>query len=425
MPESVVLEERRAQDAGAPRGGAAVELAVYDRLDDISSEWRQFEQTADCTAFQTFDWLDAWCRHIGSLSRTRPAIVVGRAGSGTPLFLIPLAVTPGVINRLTFLGTDNCDYNGPLLAPDFSTRMSPENFVTVWRDICRLLQRSPHHRHDLIEFTKLPERVGTQRNPFLAMPVAMNPSNAYVADLFAPWNSYYETKRSSATRRRDRTKLKRLGEIGEVRFVTPTDRAEIERTMDVLVAQKSKSLMRMGAPDIFARPGWRAFYTALATDPHLRQFVHVSRLDVGTIWSATNLGLTFGDTYYHVLASYDDGETARFGPGVAHLRHLMELAIERDLTRFDFTIGDERYKREWSDHTLMLYDHVAAASARGWPAAAMIHGHRRLKRFIKQNEVLWAAFSRARAALGGNRAAPAESADEGATVRPSPPLAPQ
>ncbi len=108
----------------------------------------------------------------------------------------------------------------------------------------------------------------------------------------------------------------------------------------------------------------------------------------------------FRDTYYHVLASHDDSEAARLGPGVAHLRELLRYSIERGLKHFDFTIGDERYKREWSDRTLSLYDHVAAASIRGWPAASMVHTHRRVKRFIKQNETLWSLFSRARAALG-------------------------
>jgi CelD/BcsL family acetyltransferase involved in cellulose biosynthesis len=54
----------------------------------------------------------------------------------------------------------------------------------------------------------------------------------------------------------------------------------------------------------------------------------------------------------------------------------MRYAIEHGFRHFDFTIGDERYKLEWSDRTLVLYDHVAPASARGWAAAAMVHGHR-------------------------------------------------
>jgi CelD/BcsL family acetyltransferase involved in cellulose biosynthesis len=110
-----------------------------------------------------------------------------------------------------------------------------------------------------------------------------------------------------------------------------------------------------------------------------------------------------------VLASYEEGDLARFGPGAAHLRDLLCYAVGRGLHCFDFTIGDERYKLEWSERTLNLYDLVAPVTARGWPLAALARGRRRLTRAIKQNPMLWNAFSRMRAALAP---APKKSASE-------------
>ena len=356
--------------------------------------------------------------------RSPPSWSAGEAGE--TLFILPLAVTPGAVRRLTWLGSDLCDYNGPLLAKACASQLTPERFRELWREICgaAAVGRAHASRSRRADQDAGAGR-GQQANPLLALAAGLNPSNAYVADLFGTWTEYYEAKRSSSTRRRDRSKLKRLGEIGEVRFVTPQDRGEIERSVDMLMEQKSRSFARMGVANMFARPGWSEFFAAVATDERMRGLVHVSRLDVGSTWSAINLGLMFRDTYYHVLASYDDGETSRFGAGAAHLRELLRYSIEHGLKHFDFTIGDERYKREWSDRTIMLYDHVAPASARGWAAAAMVHGHRRLKRFIKQNEALWSLFSRARAAIGLKSAAPA--GDDGApeTVQKSPPIAPQ
>ena len=75
-------------------------------------------------------------------------------------------------------------------------------------------------------------------------------------------------------------------------------------------------------------------------------------------------------------------------------------AIDSGFTRFDFTIGDEAYKREWSDIELKLYDHLAANTVRGWAVVAMIAAFRKTKRFIKQTPPLWRAFSKARALAG-------------------------
>ena len=47
--------------------------------------------------------------------------------------------------------------------------------------------------------------------------------------------------------------------------------------------------------------------------------------------AAVNLGLTWRGCYYHLLASYDDGELSRFGPGAAHLHELLHQAIDEFL----------------------------------------------------------------------------------------------
>ena len=114
--------------------------------------------------------------------------------------------------------------------------------------------------------------------------------------------------------------------------------------------QKSRTFARKGIADIFERPGYRDFFLDLGNRPERPASIHVSRLDIGDTCAAANLGIVFGDCYYHVLASYSDGSAvAQYGPGALHLRELMAYAIGRGLKRFDFTIGDEPYKLEWSD----------------------------------------------------------------------------
>ena len=129
-------------------------------------------------------------------------------------------------------------------------------------------------------------------------------------------------------------------------------------------------------------------------------------MTVGPTIAATSFGLIHRDCYYLMLSSYDDGELARFGPGRAYLHELLRRAIGRGLAYFDFTVGDESYKREWSDVELRLYDHTAAATMRGLPVAAVTASYRRAKRLIKQTPALWNAFSTARNFIGGFRRSP-------------------
>lgn len=378
-----------------------VRLAVYEDLSAIERDWRAFEQHADCTVFQTFDWLATWQRHIGTRNGEQPAIVVGRDVAGDILFVLPFSVRQtGLARKLTWLGNDLCDYNAPLLAAQFSDSVDPEQFVRLWRNILQILQSHPLLRHDFIHLEKMPAEVGSQQNPMRHLRVAASPSGAYLTQLTGNWDEFYAVKRSSTTRRRDRTKRKRLSESGEVRLVNPDNAHDITATLDTLMAQKAQAFDRMGIGNLFARPGYSEFFRALATDPATRHLAHVSRLDVGTTAAAVNLGLTFRDHYYYLLASYDGGELSRFGPGAAHLHDLMRQAIERGFRVFDFTIGDEPYKRDWSDTEITLFDHIAVATLRGALVAMPMLAKRRLKRWIKQTPVLWSVFSRARAVVG-------------------------
>ena len=374
---------------------ADIRLSVHEDLAAVEQDWRTFEKHADCTVFQSFDYLSTWQRHIGARNGSKPAIVMGRDGAGQILFLLPLVIrAAGIARELTWLGAELCDYNAPLLATDFSEKIDRAQFMALWDNITQHLQ------FDFINLTKMPELVGGQQNPMRDLAVTVNPSGAYLTHLAGDWESFYAAKRSSSTRRRDRTKRKRLSEFGEIKLFNPANETETLSTLDILMRQKTRSFARMGVGNIFARPGYAEFYRALATDPATKPLVHVSRLDVGATPAAVNLGLTYRGCYYHLLASYDDGEVSRFGPGAAHLHDLLQQAIARGFRVFDFTIGDERYKRDWCDTEIKLYDYIEAATWRGALVAMPMIARQRLKRWIKQTPALWTAFSAGRAFVG-------------------------
>lgn len=383
--------------------GAAGQVAgafdIYENLTAVERAWRTFEQDADGTVFQTFEWLSTWQRCIGAPQGVRPAVVVGRDDAGDTLFVLPLAVADRRYGRvLSFLGSELCDYNAPLLAPHF-TQVVPEPLPLVQRVLQRLHARLDY---DVIALEKMPGRVGPQPNPLLELPTKFHSSGAYMTRLGADWEDFYREKRSSSTRQRDRAKLKKLANFGEMRVVHPMGDEEITATLDTLMVQKGQAFDRMGVSNIFARPGYREFYRAVATDPVTRRFVHVSRLQIGEETAAVNLGLTFRDRYYYVLASYGDGEMSRFGPGAAHLRELMQYAIGRGFRTFDFTVGDEPYKRDWCGES-RLFDHVSGVGARGVVVAAGLRTIKAIKRYIKRTPILWKAACRIRETLARPR----------------------
>jgi CelD/BcsL family acetyltransferase involved in cellulose biosynthesis len=386
--------------SGAQTAAIATEIriALHDDLTSIERDWRAFERVADGTVFQSFDWVSLWHQHIGRREGVRPMVVTGRDSAGKLLFLLPLSIERGgLARRLTWLGTTLCDYNGPLLAPEFGAQVDAARFRDVWSEILGRLQSHPDFGFDVVHFDKMQRTVGAQPNPFIGLGVIPHANGAYLTKLGSDWESFYSEKRSSSTRRGDRRKRKKLSEFGEVRFVSAQGDEQLSATLGTLMDQKSKSFAVMGVTNIFALPGYSDFYHALS---RMQNFVHVSRLDVGNEVAAANLGLIFRGSYYHLLASYNGGELSKYGPGAAHLHDLLRYAMERSCQAFDFTIGDERYKQEWSDGHIVLFDHISPASVRGALAAAKLYAVGRTKHFIKQNPALWEKAYKVRAFIG-------------------------
>jgi CelD/BcsL family acetyltransferase involved in cellulose biosynthesis len=378
-----------------------IDLRLYIDLDEARAQFDAFARESDQMAFQNFEWLSAWDRHIGRTQGVAPLLVVGADRDGTPLLMLALGIeTRGLARRLTWLGTDQCDYNGPTLHKRFAERFTANDFAALWARIITLLQTESGHTFDIVDLAKMPETIGEQPNPFLALPTAPNPSGAYITSLGNDWDAFYTEKRSSQTRKKERRQLKHLAEFGAVQFVDVQATDERKRTLELLFQQKSRALARMGAEDIFASPERRAFYLDMATSDTMRDLVHVSRLDIGGAGAAVSVGLRADGRYYLILTSYDDGEASKHGPGRALLHELLRYAIANRFRYFDFTIGDEPYKMDWSDSRLVLHDHLSATTLRGLAAVKALTAFRALKRTIKQNPTMWLAFSKARAAAG-------------------------
>jgi CelD/BcsL family acetyltransferase involved in cellulose biosynthesis len=147
---------------------------------------------------------------------------------------------------------------------------------------------------------------------------------------------------------------------------------------------------------MFDRPGYRDFFLDMATGARSARLTHLSRIDVGSETAAANFGLVFRGTYIYLLAGYNDGELAHFGPGSLQLLEMFRYAIEHGLKVFDFTIGDEPYKRDWYDSEMRLYDHAAPATLRGWMTVLPVQAMRTIKRHVRNNPAIWSVVRKAR-----------------------------
>ena len=211
LDEEALTEIRRAPVA-VP---GALRLAVHESLAAIEQDWRAFEQIADGTVFQTFDWLSTWQRHIGSASGVMPAVVIGRDDRGHLLFLLPLAIetrwlrAPADLARHRTLRLQRAAAGARLL----QARRSGAILASCGARSCSGCEAIRGFGFDLVDLEKMPDTVGAQPNPFMALR-RHAACRRRLSDAISATTGRHFTPPSGrlSTRQRDRSKRKKLAE---------------------------------------------------------------------------------------------------------------------------------------------------------------------------------------------------------------------
>src|SRR5690606_39088768 len=95
-------------------------------------------------------------------------------------------------------------------------------------------------------------------------------------------------------------------------------------------------------------------------------------------------------------------------PGFFLDYEIMQDVSAKGMTVYDFSVGDEEYKRSWCDLETWFFDTLAPLTAKGRILFAYKAARARAVGSIKSNKALWNIVRRLRTRLGGNPAAPAD-----------------
>lgn len=384
------------------RAGYAARLAhaagttLYESFEAAEPVWRDFEARAAGTAFQSFDWLSIWHRHVGERLGIEPAIaVVTRAGE--PLMLAPLGIERRFgLRRLVWLGGRMADYKGPLLARDFEARLEG-GFEALWRQIRRALPR-----HDLVMLDSQPVSLGTPSaplgNPFAALSSSPAPDAAYVFDLPSTFEEFSQRYRAE-TRRIDRSKLRKLEAEGEVTFrFAETADERVAMAQDIL-ARKAAQLAAQGISSIFEDADYLAAWHDLAALPEERRLLEVAELRLDGTFLSGSVAHVWRGRSTLMVHTYDPDMLPKLSPGRLHLLKLLQSSIERGIATYDLSVGYAAYKESFCDAPMEMRNTIAGTSLAGMGAAAAIRTGLAAKRRIKSDPRLMGLVQKVRARL--------------------------
>ena len=163
---------------------------------------------------------------------------------------------------------------------------------------------------------------------------------------------------SGEVRRDTKRKIRRLSEIGKVRLVCAADKQTSESILLEMIRQKRLRYRNTDQRDFLADENVRRFYRECPERLGLRGYVHCSALYVGNELVAAHWGVVSDGRFYWLMPSFEADPWGKYSPGRVLLFFLFDWAANQHLYEFDLTIGDEYYKKKWSNAVMPLFEHL-------------------------------------------------------------------
>jgi len=335
-----------------------LKIEVFRSHEPLQAVWRGFQNEACCTAFQTYGWMSLLLDKVGTALSATPAIVLVSSEDGAPLMLIPLVERQqGALRVLEFIDFGICDYNAPIIRPDFAAELDGQDFSLLWQQILEHVGRV-----DAVNLQKMPSVIGEARNPFAQL-TCYDDLVAFNCPLSSDFTDYMKTRSSNMNRelRRARRKLEAIGPV-ELRVASDPDAADA--LMQSILEHKSAWCRANGVCDLLGQPAYTDFYRTLAQE-EVGGIAHSCALTVGDRMIAGVFGLVWRGRFYGLIQCSDFESYRAYSPGSLLLAEVIRWSCENGISLFDFSIGSESYKGRWADEEEQLYQHGQAFSVRG------------------------------------------------------------
>ena len=388
---------------------ATIGVTVYHSIRQAEAIWRHLETSGVATAFQRFDWLRAWQRHIGARQDAEPRIV-SVTQENKPVLVLPLGLFhENGIRVLRFLGGTHSNYNLGVFDRDFMIRADRSTMRQLMSEMIDAVGRI-----DVLELRNQPDTWMGLRNPLSLLPHQSAASNAYATQLQPDFEAFMKAHRGSKGRKKLRWQERAFDKVGGYTFKRVETAEEGHRVLAAFAEQKAMRFKAQGIHNVFADPGVMDFLhdlvsqSATQTDRPALEFFYLS---AGGKIRATFAGSESGQRFSGFFNSISTDDLTRLSPGELLLTRVLQCICERDLAMFDLGCGEARYKSAWCDRQESLFDLLRGLTLAGKTAVAVKRTKLAAKRQIKQNERLWAVAKQMRQAMFGENSLPHHGAD--------------
>jgi CelD/BcsL family acetyltransferase involved in cellulose biosynthesis len=324
---------------------------IYNNLEDeISKYWVELEDKSSISCFQNYNWFKIWYEIFRKESTNYQIKIICIFENSIPVAIFPFEIKKKFyLNILTWAGGDKSDYFYPIIKSDFV--FSKVSFNHLLNRIIVEIDKI-----DLILFRRQINFFNNKENPFVFfLNKNYHDSKIYTVNLPDKWNIYTKNFLKNSFFKQNLRKIKKLKENGILRFVNFHDGNASYLYLDKLLEYKNQQLKK-NRSKVFDDLDF-IFYRRIFESYQKINESHLSYLSLDNEILSIHFGLKQKNRFYYLIIANNNSKHDIYSPGRLLISFLIRWSISKKINIFDFTLGDEKYKTDWSNSSLIIYNY--------------------------------------------------------------------
>jgi CelD/BcsL family acetyltransferase involved in cellulose biosynthesis len=347
-------------------------------------------------------WIESWIREI------RPDYLLATLSrAGQPVLSLALEVTrKGPFRIAGFLSGNHANGNMPPVTAAFAASATAADLEALVEAVGKARPDI-----DIVTFDRLATEIGGVRNPLLLLPHRQSPNLSLAVDLAGGFDALLGRTSGKRKRKKHRSQTRKFETAGGFRRIVAGSEAETNALLDAFFAMKAARFQKMGITNVFADADVQSFFRAIFAgalrEPQPSFVLH--GLEVGGKLRAVTGSSRAAERLVCEFGAIADDDVAFASPGEFLFFDNIKEACEQGYAIYDFSVGDEPYKRLWCNLEIRQFDALVPLTAKGRVAVAGMQLTNRAKSFVKNNKLVWNVVKAFRKKTA---AAPQEPADD-------------
>ncbi|MCA0012844.1 GNAT family N-acetyltransferase [Mesorhizobium sp. B292B1B] len=377
--------------------GLSVSTASADGL----AAYAAFCRSALFAPAQSAAWIRNWAAQV------EPDPVVAMLNcEGRPVFALALEVVGhGPFRIARFMGGRHANGNFVAADPQWLARADS---AAIRSTLAAIGEARPDI--DLVAFERLLPDLDGVANPLASFDHFDSPNLSLAVDLAGGFDALLSRTNGKRKRKKHRSQTRKFEAIGSHRRIEARTVDEVGWLLDGFFEMKEFRFRRMGIANVFGDDQVRAFFRALFTEALAEDkpsFV-LHGLEVAGKLRAVTGSSRAGKRLICEFGAIAEDDLAHTSPGDFLFFDNIQEACEAGFEVYDFSVGDEPYKRLWCDIETQHFEVLVPLTSKGRALALGLRQSARLKAVVKNSPTMWRLTKLLRRKAAGQAPAAAE-----------------